>query len=381
LLDKHDGWQIIEPLGEGGQGKVYKARSPERVRGIRNSRIEITRELRNIRDLAADEPLPEAVSKYIVDIGGPDPPEQLGALKIFKIPDGNVQEKSKAFARLQAEVKALMDLTHPAILRLLHAPHMAAEEHFIVTEYHSNGTLNQHLARFRGHALESLEAFRPLVEGIVAIHGKGAIHRDIKTQNIFVAADGRLVLGDFGIVFFRDATGTRFTETYGERVGSHYWMAPWAYEPVRLESVRPSLDIFPLAKVLWSMIAGRDGPPFQDYAHRDYNLEILFAGNPAMPVINGILSKCIVRDEENCLESADEMLKVVDSAMDEIRHAGQRPKGNNHWPCRVCGKGRYVRDERRTTIQYEQRPGVLAGAFGYSAFICDTCKHCEFFRE
>src|SRR5260370_10261743 len=100
--------------------------------------------------------------------------------------------------------------------------------------------------KFKGRAIESLKAFRPIVEGIVAIEGKGAIHRDIKTQHIFVAMDGRLVLGDFGIVFFRDAMGTRYTETFGERVGSHYWMAPWAYEPERLalENVSASLDIF-----------------------------------------------------------------------------------------------------------------------------------------
>jgi serine/threonine protein kinase len=48
----------------------------------------------------------------------------------------------------------------------------------------------------------TLEAFRALVDGVREIHKQGAIHRDIKTENIFVATSGELVLGDFGIVFF-----------------------------------------------------------------------------------------------------------------------------------------------------------------------------------
>ena len=100
-----------------------------------------------------------------------------------------------------------------------------------------------------------LQAFRPLVEAVAMLHKADIIHRDIKTKNIFVAKDNRLVLGHFGIVFYRD--GQRLTETY-ERVGARDWMAPWGL-PEREVSPRrsyPPLDIFPLAKVLWSMISG-----------------------------------------------------------------------------------------------------------------------------
>jgi serine/threonine protein kinase len=106
-------------------------------------------------------------------------------------------------------------------------------ERFIVTEYHECGTLDKHLNCYRGDALAALQAFGKLVDGVLEIHKLGAIHRDIKPENIFVTASGDLVLGDFGIVFFE--AGERLTKTYGERVGSHYWMAPWAYDNVRLE--------------------------------------------------------------------------------------------------------------------------------------------------
>lgn len=111
----------------------------------------------------------------------------------------------------------------------------------------------KHLDKYKGRALAVLLAFKPLVQGVGLIHEQGAIHRDIRPENIFVANDGRLVLGDFGVVFFRDQKRARLTEIYGERVGSHWWMAPWVYAPARVEidEIKPALDIFPLAKVLW----------------------------------------------------------------------------------------------------------------------------------
>ena len=63
-------------------------------------------------------------------------------------------------------------------------------------------------------------AFRPLAHAVSTLHKQDMVHRDIKTENIFVATDGRLVLGDFGIVFFKDGHG-RVTETY-EKVGTSF---------------------------------------------------------------------------------------------------------------------------------------------------------------
>ena len=147
----------------------------------------------------------------------------------------------------------------PGILKLLHAN---VADRFIVTEFYERGTLNKHLGTFKGDAFAAIKAFRPLVDAVRRIHSRAAIHRDIKPENIFVTASGDLVLGDFGIVFFQEGL-ERPTTTY-ERAGSHEWMAPWAYKNAKLElsEIDQRLDIFPLAKVLWSMIAGRNGFPY-----------------------------------------------------------------------------------------------------------------------
>jgi len=84
--------------------------------------------------------------------------------------------------------------------------------------------LDGHLNRYKGRGLDALLAFRPLVEAVALIHKSHAIQRDIKPQNIFVAGDGHLVVGEFGIVLFKNAEGSRMTETY-ERVGTRDWMA------------------------------------------------------------------------------------------------------------------------------------------------------------
>ncbi len=98
-----------------------------------------------------------------------------------------------------------------------------------------------------------MKAFRPLVEGVAKLHERGFVHRDIKPQNIFIDANGNLVLGDFGIVFFDDPAHTRLSATF-ENVGSRDWMPGWAYS-VRIEAVKPAFDVFSLGKVLWAMIS------------------------------------------------------------------------------------------------------------------------------
>jgi hypothetical protein len=112
----------------------------------------------------------EELVNNIVDCGGLGRSRDLGALKLFDIPQVE-PEKSKALGRLQAEMKALDALRHPSILRLLQRCDPAEQEPYMVTEYHPNKTLDTHLAHYSGKALESLEAFTPLVDAVRVIHG------------------------------------------------------------------------------------------------------------------------------------------------------------------------------------------------------------------
>ena len=333
-MPKYNGWEPLRDdgdpqgekmLGSGGQGVVYLARSPKRVQQI-NEGAERMKKLLRAATASVDQrevDFPE-LAEMIVEIGGSDPVNHLGALKQFKIPVRDQDEASRARGRLESEVRALQALDeHPAVLKLLD---QNVEEHFIVTEYHMRGTLDKQLKLFKGDALGALEAFKPLVDGVSRIHEQRMIHRDIKPENIFVAASGNLVLGDFGIVFFQDGS-ERLTTTY-ERVGSHDWMAPWAYKKAKLEfsKINPALDIFPLAKVLWSMISGENGFPFWEYDRGENNLEKLFPDDPLMRLVNGVLATCIVRDEKDCTSSALDLGSQVDALINQIKEGrGHKP--------------------------------------------------------
>lgn len=181
----YGGWEKIEPKIGGGQGTVYKARSPEGLARRQQVFARIQHELRQVSRSDDFSKLEELITN-IVDYGGLGQSRDLGALKVFDIPRGEPEE-SKAVGRLQAEMKALEALRHPAILCLLQGCQPAEQDRFMVTEYHPNGTLDRHLAHYEGRALESLEAFKPLVDAVCAIHAENAIHRDIKLPNIFVA--------------------------------------------------------------------------------------------------------------------------------------------------------------------------------------------------
>lgn len=377
-------WDKIKLLGEGGQGRVFLVRSPTRAAARENAKGQIRPCIGNIGG-NADESSGSVVQRLvqaIAEYNRPETSDELGALKEFKIPSDNKEDERQALGRLESEIHALGKARHPAVLKLLHSN---VDERFIVTEYHGRGTLDKNLDRFKGDSLASLRAFRKLVHGVAEIHKQGAIHRDIKPENIFVTASDDLVLGDFGIVFFEE--GERLTKTYGERVGSHYWMAPWAYDDVRLElsQVKAPLDIYPLAKVLWSMIAGRNGFPFWEYEKEVNNLERLFPNDQTMSAVNGLLARCVVREEKDCLASAINLRSAVDGLIEEIDDArsGRRPDGAEAWPCRLCGKGKYHPASSSSSgalVMSAQISGRGANEHQpFSVSVCDHCGHAELF--
>jgi serine/threonine protein kinase len=319
--------------------------------------------------LDPEDAFPE-FAKLLAEVNAPDAPEHLGALKVFKIPIEDPEEAKRVRGRLESEIAALDTLRNPGILKLL--AHSAAEE-FIVTEYHPNGTLGEHLSRYKGDALKALEAFQHLVEGVAVIHKQGAFHRDIKPVNIFIANDGRLVLGDFGIVYFEVAVRERLTKMQGERVGSRDWIAPWVDRPQRFEKVDGRLDIYALGKVLWSMVAGLQGFLREEWDRPENDLEKMFPNDLAVPLINGILAKCVVREEAQCLESAAKLQALVQDAITELRVGAEKPD-SGPWRCRACGTGSYV-------AQNDHRIYGSSWWMDVKLYVCNQCKHVQMIQQ
>jgi len=366
------GWEEVCQFASGGQGKLFKVRCPESVERRKEYLETLERNFRFLGKGAPADMAEQAPVNFISAFMGymsEDNQANFGALKKFEI-SGEGPEARKAMERLQSEVDALNNISHPSILKLLHAD---VPSKLMITEYHSNGTLADNRDRFTGNVRASLEAFCPLVAAVAILHENGIIHRDIKPENIFVASDGRLVLGDFGIVFFQDEERRRLTSTFGEKVGTAEWMAPWANVRERLDEINPKFDVFPLGKVLWWMISGKHSLPYWYYDSDPYDLEIIFRrdGNPDMALVNGILHDCVVEAEEKCLSDAKSLLAMIEDALKIVSRGGQLLDDGVYRPCRVCGKGQYKRRDQQACID---NTGLMADVFR-----CEGCGHIEMF--
>lgn len=133
----------------------------------------------------------------------------------------------------RSEVALLSSLAHPQVLGYIdsftHKAHLC-----IVTEFCSGGDLNVRLRSLKPdqHLGEEtvLDWLLQITQALAHLHSQGVLHRDLKTQNIFLtcAEGGRLRLGDFGIARTLRAGGEEMAETY---VGTPFFMSPGALPP------------------------------------------------------------------------------------------------------------------------------------------------------
>jgi serine/threonine protein kinase len=144
-------YQILGPLGAGGMGEVYRAR---------DSRLE--------RDVAI-KVLPEHLAEH---------------------PD--------ALARFEREAKAVAALSHPNILAI-HDFGTHERTAFAVMELLEGETLRDRLARAAMPWRMAVKVAAAVADGLYAAHAKGIIHRDMMPENLFLTADGRVKILDFGL--------------------------------------------------------------------------------------------------------------------------------------------------------------------------------------
>ena len=362
-------WEEIETIGEGGQGKVIRVFDRQKVQLDLSILTEAIAEMiRNRRDVE----LHEKIRKGIAKIVRAENPVNHGALKILHSPN-RARNFEDAEKRLKRELEAMEQADHPNLLQVLD---YNLQEKWFVSIYYPNGTLKDRSDWFTGQVERTLTAIRPVVEGVATLHRKGFVHRDIKPENIFVDEQKQLILGDFGLVFFEDPGHTRLTDTF-ENVGSTDWMPPWATR-MRIEDINPSFDVFSLGKTIWSMVS--PDPFLRLWYHRreEFNPERMFPDRPEMILLNGLLDKCIVEDEEKCLENAGLLLNEIDSLLGALR-LGADPMSDSERPCRVCGFGTYQLTVDRNYTDMHNFGLNPTGVGAFKIFVCDNCGHVQLF--
>ncbi len=374
-MSYEDRWEKIEELGEGGQGKVYRVldkKNPDLRAVIDPAVREAMQALMEIREhqSVADNDRLSQLRKGLCAIHAIDNPENQGALKELHQPK-DARDPERAEERIKREIEAMVECSHPNLLKILdHDP----DGRWHVSEFHPNGTLADRLGLFAGDVVGAMKALIPLVDGVMELHGKGFVHRDIKPQNVFIDGAGNLVLGDFGLVF-KDDRG-RISGTY-ENVGTRDWMPGWAHG-VRLEDIKAMFDVFSLGKLLWSMISGKPILQLWYFNRPQFNLEEMFPDQPSMGLANRLLSRCIVENEKDCLPDAGALLNEMKRELVAVEIGADVMRSGTRRKCKVCGVGDYkmIVNEGSSPTTFGLTPHSDQR---FRIFECDSCGNLQLF--
>jgi serine/threonine protein kinase len=181
----------------------------------------------------------------------PDIPEPVAV----KLLHPSVASDAQIVDRFEREVMIMERLNHPHIVRH-YGGGMLDGQYFYAMQLLDHGSLKDRLAREGRLPWPQVAAYAiQVASALQHAHNHGIIHRDLKPSNLFFTADGRLVLGDFGIA--RD-TGTADITADRVTVGTFAYMSPEQICADR--NISGSADLYSLGCVIYEMLTGR--PPF-----------------------------------------------------------------------------------------------------------------------
>ncbi|MFC7428446.1 serine/threonine-protein kinase [Nocardia tengchongensis] len=199
-------FELIEPLGSGGMGTVWRAYD-----------VALHREV---------------------------------ALKEVKA-DGEATAAEVQRERVLREARALARIAHPNVVAIHHIVDTPAEKHpWIVMELVAGGSLADRLDDGPMTPAQAAWVGRGILAGLRAAHAVGVLHRDVKPPNVLLRTDGSPVLTDFGIAAVNDLTGLTST---GSVVGSLPYVAP---ERLQGHEGNPASDLWSLGLVMFAAVEG-----------------------------------------------------------------------------------------------------------------------------
>lgn len=227
------------------------------------------------------------------------------ALKLI-LAGGHAGEHHRS--RFLREAEAAAGIGHPHVVQVFEAGAWAGQP-YLVLEYCAGGTLAEQL---RGTPLSKHRAatlVELLARAVQAAHGRGVVHRDLKPQNVLLAADGSPKVADFGLAKLVDSC-EGITST-GVVMGTPGYMAP--EQAAGRPDVGAAADIHALGAILYECITGR--PPFRGANAMDILVQVLECEpedplklHPAAdPDLAAVALKCLEKAPENRYSSAAEL--------------------------------------------------------------------------
>ena len=256
-------YEILDELGRGGMGVVYRARDTK-----------------------------------------------LGREVAIKVLPAELAEDSERLSRFEREAKLLAQLNHPGIATL-HGFEKVDGTPFLVMELVEGETLAERIARGPIPWDEARALFTQIAEAIEAAHGKGVLHRDLKPANIKITPDGRIKILDFGLAkalqeddihveSSQSPTRTRGT-ALGAILGTASYMSP---EQARGKELDRRTDIWAFGCCLYEALTGRkafDGETVSDIFVEVLKGEPDWGALPPTAPVRGILRRCLEKEPKRRL--------------------------------------------------------------------------------
>jgi Tol biopolymer transport system component len=335
-------YEILDKLGEGGMGEVWRARDARLNRTV-------------------------AVKILPPDVSG-DPSRR---------------------ARFEQEAHALAALNHPNVVAIYD---IGTEDGraYIVSELVDGEALRAIITRGPMAVRKAIDVAGQIADGMAAAHALGIVHRDLKPENVMVTRSGQVKILDFGLAKQAPTSSGENTATMalsqpGTVLGTAGYMSP---EQVRAEPVDARSDIFSFGAMLYEMLTGRRA--FQASSSVETMHAVINAEPPEFdgelgklpPALATIVRRCLEKRPEQRFQSAADLAFALRSVTGGTSTTGAQPalaaakpkKNAWLWPvvAVLCGTaffaaGYFLRDRtaHRTPPQFQKitfRKGMVARA-------------------
>jgi len=257
-------YKILEKLGEGGMGVVYRCEDTKLKRTV--------------------------------------------ALKFLS---SSLSTDAEGKERFIHEAQAASSLDHSNICTVHDVVDADDGQTFIVMAYYEGETLKEKIARGQMGSEEAQAITLQIARGLAKAHAKGIIHRDIKPANVLITRDGVVKILDFGLAKLVGQLGLTRT---GSTLGTFAYMSP---EQVRGEEVDHRTDLWSLGATLYEMLAGK--PPFRGDHEAALVYEILNTAPPSLRQyrpdapehLQMLVSKLLQKDRAMRISSAEILVQEL----------------------------------------------------------------------
>ena len=253
-------YKVLEKVGEGGMGVVYKAEDTK-----------------------------------------------LGRTVALKFLAAHLLKDAESRKRFEREAKAVAALNHPNICTI-HEIDEAEGRTFLALEFIEGESLQARIERGPLPLEDALDLARQTADGLEAAHEKGVVHRDIKPGNLLITPKGQLKILDFGLALLTE--GSKLTQL-DTTLGTIAYMSP---EQTMAADTDSRTDIWALGVVLYEMVSGR--LPFRGdydravmYSITSEEPEPLTALRTGVPMeLEWLINKCLAKQPDGRYQNAADLI-------------------------------------------------------------------------